>query len=821
MFKFQYLICVVIPFFVASPVFSQIIPDDTLGEESTLVDGALGIFSIEGGSVRGSNIFHSFEEFNIRKGEQAYFRTNGENLIFSRVTGSNASQIDGILGVEGQTDIFFMNPNGIIFNSNSQLDINGNFYATTASSLLFEDFEFSSNKPTSVPSLLTIRDDVGFRFQLPPRTIVVNDLGHELQILGERSFDPFSNIGDSGISVLDGNQLFLLGGSIDLNGGVLSAPSGKILLAAVQQGDFRLGQTTNEDQVLGDINLDSLSLIDTSNGGFSTLIGRNITLSSGSHIINHNFSNLESGDIDIYANNSIRLLGNPFFEAKQGPLSVTSGISSHSFTQSGGDIFILSPNIEIRDGGYVSSIAYGNANGGDIFIESEGLELDGLVIFPGEIIAPSNIQTASLANGNSGNLSIRSKDFIEISDGAIINTNAFSTAPFFRSRAGDIEISSSRLTLRGRSPELEFSSSIISSAFTQGNSGEIDLLVRDLEVLNGATIASVVTGSGTVSRVNIEAENIVVSGISPGYQSIGFPSELSSLGSTISEEQALEQFSRSNIGTLFSPVASSNVEFQLPSDPLSSPGDVIIKARDISILDGGMISAVNISSVGTGDIFVSAERLTLERGAIAANMVAIGAGGNILADVGNLFVLDRSVISGSVLDGSTGGQVYVSANNSVILDSIFSSNSVFGEGGNIELDTQVLVSSNSIFEANSEMSSSLDGQVRINILNPLQITESDISSIYYPRANFLQTCSLAAGQTNSLSINRTHLDSSNFSYAEVGWIPDTDFLVDNPPLEDLERVTRNLVEASFWKINEMGEVVLASHYPNYYHEHNC
>ena len=820
MFKFQWLICVLISFGVTSPAISQIVPDNTLGEERTLVDRSSGIFSIEGGSVRGTNIFHSFEEFNIRQGEQVYFRTSGEDLIFSRVTGSNASQIDGVLGVEGQADIFFMNPNGIIFNSNSQLDVNGNFYATTASSLIFENFEFSAHEPNSVPSLLTIRGDVGFRFQLPSSNILVNGSGHNLQIIGERSFDPFTNNGDNGISVLEGNKLFLLGGNIDLNGGVLTAPSGNILLAAVHQGDFSLGQRISENQSLGEISINDLSLIDTLSGGSSTLIGRDITLSSGSHIINHNFSSLESGDVNIYADNSIRLLGNSFFKAEQDPLRATSGISSHSLTQSGGDIFISSPNIDISDGGYVSSIAYGNANGGNISIESGRLELDGLVIFPGDIIVPSNIQTASLANGNSGDLLIRSKGFIEISDGAVINTNAFSIAPFFRSRAGDIKISSPRLTLRGRSPDLEFSSSILSSAFTQGDSGEIDLSVRDLEVLGGATIASVVTGSGTVSRVNIEAENVVVSGVSPGYQNIGFPSELSSLGSAISEEQALEQFNRSNIGTVFSPLESSNVEFQPSSDPLSSPGDVIIKARDISILDGGMISAVNISSVDTGDIFVSAERLTLERGAIAANMVAIGAGGNIFADVGDLFVLDRSVISGSVLDSSTGGQVQVSATNSVIVDSIFSSNSVFGEGGNIELDTQVLVSSNSIFEANSESSSSLNGQVRINILNPLQIKESDISAIYFPSTNLLKACSSASSQENSLSINRTHGDSSNFSYSEISWMPDIDFLVDTYSLEN-SKVTRNLEEASFWEVNEMGEIVLNSHYSNYYNMYSC
>lgn len=53
MFKFQWFISILIPFLITSPAISQIIPDDTLGEERTLVDRSSGIFSINGGSIRG------------------------------------------------------------------------------------------------------------------------------------------------------------------------------------------------------------------------------------------------------------------------------------------------------------------------------------------------------------------------------------------------------------------------------------------------------------------------------------------------------------------------------------------------------------------------------------------------------------------------------------------------------------------------------------------------------------------------------------------------------------------------------------------------
>ncbi len=69
-----------------SMVLAQIIPDETLGAESSVVtpDNINGIESglaegealrvrISGGAVRGSNLFHSFREFNIGEGRGGYF----------------------------------------------------------------------------------------------------------------------------------------------------------------------------------------------------------------------------------------------------------------------------------------------------------------------------------------------------------------------------------------------------------------------------------------------------------------------------------------------------------------------------------------------------------------------------------------------------------------------------------------------------------------------------------------------------------------------------------------------------------------------------
>lgn len=73
--------------------YAQIIPDSTVG---TIV-APIGISSdiINGGALRGNNLFHSFSEFNINTGRGVYF-TNPTDVtnIFTRVTGANPSRLE-------------------------------------------------------------------------------------------------------------------------------------------------------------------------------------------------------------------------------------------------------------------------------------------------------------------------------------------------------------------------------------------------------------------------------------------------------------------------------------------------------------------------------------------------------------------------------------------------------------------------------------------------------------------------------------------------------------------------------------------------------
>ncbi|MBD2240672.1 filamentous hemagglutinin N-terminal domain-containing protein [Aulosira sp. FACHB-113] len=197
---------------------AQIIPDNTLGTETSVVnlDTIKGIPSerIDGGAIRGANLFHSFSEFNIDSGRGAYFTNpSGIENILTRVTGKNASQILGTLGVLGNANLFLMNPNGIIFGKDAVLDIRGSFTATTADGIkLGENGLFSATNPQS-SNLLTVKPGALFSNALSNQQGTINNQGN--------------------LKVDAGNSINLLAANV-INTGTLTAPEGIVQLTGTE-----------------------------------------------------------------------------------------------------------------------------------------------------------------------------------------------------------------------------------------------------------------------------------------------------------------------------------------------------------------------------------------------------------------------------------------------------------------------------------------------------------------------------------------------------------------------------------------------------------
>ena len=99
-------------------------------------------FLIQGGSTSsdGANLFHGFEQFDLSSQQTATFlNSNAVNNIFSRISGGQLSFIDGtIQTLQGNPNLYFVNPAGIIFGENATLNVLGDFVASSATAIGFD-----------------------------------------------------------------------------------------------------------------------------------------------------------------------------------------------------------------------------------------------------------------------------------------------------------------------------------------------------------------------------------------------------------------------------------------------------------------------------------------------------------------------------------------------------------------------------------------------------------------------------------------------------------------------------------------------------------
>ncbi|MEO1672636.1 MAG: filamentous hemagglutinin N-terminal domain-containing protein, partial [Cyanobacteria bacterium J06631_2] len=154
-----------------SSLLAQVTSDGTV---NTQVNQNGNVAEITGGETRGDNLFHSFQDFSVGTGNEAFFdNANDISNIFSRVTGGRISDIDGAIRANGSANLFLINPAGIIFGENASLSIGGSFLGTTADSILFEDGEFNATDLDN-PPLLTVNAPIGLSFRDNPASIKVN-----------------------------------------------------------------------------------------------------------------------------------------------------------------------------------------------------------------------------------------------------------------------------------------------------------------------------------------------------------------------------------------------------------------------------------------------------------------------------------------------------------------------------------------------------------------------------------------------------------------------------------------------------------------------
>ena len=220
--------CLSLAFSVPLPAAAQqrIIPnrDGT----RTIIDRHGNRINIRGGTLSrdGKNLFHSFREFGLDPNQIANFLSNPRiRNILGRINGGNPSMINGLIKVTGgNSNLFLMNPSGIIFGPNARINVPGDFSATTATGIGLEGGWFNAFGPNDYINL--VGNPNGFKFEGTEAGTIIN-------------------AGD--LKVREGNNISLIGRQV-ITLGTIEAPGGTITIAAVP--GTSLVRLTQEGQIL-------------------------------------------------------------------------------------------------------------------------------------------------------------------------------------------------------------------------------------------------------------------------------------------------------------------------------------------------------------------------------------------------------------------------------------------------------------------------------------------------------------------------------------------------------------------------------------------
>ena len=649
---------------------AQILPDTTLPNNS-IVEMEGSSQRITGGTIAGENLFHSFQEFNLDTGSTAYFENalTIDNII-TRVTGGTISHIDGILRANGSANLFLLNPSGILFGPNAQLDIGGSFLGSTAEQLLFEDGSaFSATDPDGAGTpLLSVNVPIGLQLGPNPGSITIEGPGHRLSSAQDPTSSPLESISHGGLQVKPGRTLALIGGNVTLDGGLLTAPSGRIDIGSAIEGRVNLSATAvgwrldypEDVGNFGDIQLSDAALLDASGGGSSgiQLAGRHITLADGSLAFANTQSALAGGDIRVRASESIEIYGTD-------PNGISGGLRTQTIGPGdSGAIAISTPSLTLEGGARIYSVSFGAGNSGDISINAtNSVELIGAS--PLRRLALSAITSNTFEAGDGGDVTLSTSRLSIRDGGALLGiTRGTGSGGDVVVRATDsVEV----VGFNRARPGTNTTRSALSAA-TQGagDGGNTTIETGRLRVLDGGRVVATTLASGAGGGLTVNAsESIEVSGVN----------ERTSLPSTLSSD------------------AQANLPIQrilgLPPIPSGEPGTVILNTPRLSISESGRVGVDNQGLGNGGDMRITAEAVFLDSGGRIAASSASGEGGNLFVQVGDVLQLRRnSQITAEAGNRGNGGNISIEANTLVALEnSDITANAQAGFGGRVRIAT--------------------------------------------------------------------------------------------------------------------------------------
>jgi filamentous hemagglutinin family protein len=373
-------------------------------------------YDINGGSLSGdgANLFHSFGQFGLNEGQIANFLTNsGIQNILARIAGGDASLINGLITVTGgNSNLFLINPAGIVFGPNASLNVPAAFTATTATGVGFGSNLFNAAGTNNFSALVGTPNAFYFGAGVPGSIVNAGNL-----------------------AVTPGQNLALLGGTV-VSTGQLSAPGGQITVAAVpgtqvlrisQPGHLLSleiatgGNFGNSQQTLNPVSLPQLLTgtgqnqaagVAVADDGSVRLVGSGLQVNSGDVAISANISGLgqlNAGSANLWAAGNLTLAGarlqtmgdlsllgsdavrvrdsaqNPFLARAGGNLYIQGDRTIDILTQNA--IGGLSLPAQFQSGGNLSLVSNGVISGDSHFVSGSNFSVRNLSGMPGNFVS--------------------------------------------------------------------------------------------------------------------------------------------------------------------------------------------------------------------------------------------------------------------------------------------------------------------------------------------------------------------------------------------------------------------------------------------------
>jgi filamentous hemagglutinin family protein len=382
-------------------------------------------FDITDGQISsdGTNLFHSFNQFGLEAGQIANFlsQPNIQNIL-ARINGGNPSFINGLIQVTGgNSNLFLMNPAGIIFGANAQLNVPASFFATTATGIGFDGGRFNAFGNNDYSNL--VGSPNVFHFDAAQPAAITND-------------------GD--LAVGEGQNLGLFGGTV-VSTGSLTASTGNITVAAIP-GTSRV-RISQAGQILA---LEVEPPIDAQGKAApltAALLPQLLTASGA--IQTTDVAGVETGDVvanqvtadsvSIFAQSNLTLDGG--YEGVALKLEVTTGDIVVN-----GDIRITSPdltgNIPADDPdaaaltttrSLIINAPSGSITTTNIFTDSDQGDAGSVTLTALGDISTGNIRTIEEGSGDSGSVTLFSTD-------GSITTGSIETINRVDGSAGSVEL---------------------------------------------------------------------------------------------------------------------------------------------------------------------------------------------------------------------------------------------------------------------------------------------------------------------------------------------------------------------------------------------